>query len=55
MHWYKGNSQCILLPENTQQISSILSHCYKRKLAVVPQSGNTGLVCGSIPVFIFLR
>uniref|UniRef100_A0A1I8C0X6 D-2-hydroxyglutarate dehydrogenase, mitochondrial n=1 Tax=Meloidogyne hapla TaxID=6305 RepID=A0A1I8C0X6_MELHA len=50
MHWYKGNSSCVLLPENTQQISSILSHCYKRRIAVVPQSGNTGLVGGSIPM-----
>lgn len=27
-----------------------MAHCSRRKLAVVPQSGNTGLVGGSIPI-----
>ena len=29
----------------------ILDYCNERKLAVVPQGGNTGLVGGSVPVF----
>ena len=33
------------------QISQILSYCNSRKLAIVPQGGNTGLVGGSVPVF----
>lgn len=40
-----------MLPETEEQVSNILRHCFKQKLAVVPQSGNTGLVGGSIPVF----
>ncbi|KAL0480498.1 D-2-hydroxyglutarate dehydrogenase, mitochondrial [Acrasis kona] len=48
---YKGQSQLVLRPKNTQQISDILKHCNQRKLAVVPQAGNTGLVGGSVPVF----
>ena len=32
-------------------MSSILQYCNERRLAVVPQGGNTGLVGGSVPVF----
>ena len=33
------------------QVREVLQHCNSRRLAVVPQGGNTGLVGGSIPVF----
>ena len=29
----------------------MLAHCNERRLAVVPQGGNTGLVGGSVPAF----
>ena len=29
----------------------MLRHCHRRRLAVCPQGGNTGLVGGSTPVF----
>lgn len=48
---YKGSSKCVLFPTNIEQISQILHHCYSRNLAVVPQSGNTGLVGASVPVY----
>ena len=32
-------------------MSQILKYCNERRLAVVPQGGNTGLVGGSVPVF----
>lgn len=32
-------------------MSAVLSYCNARRLAVVPQGGNTGLVGGSVPVF----
>ncbi|KAE9549905.1 hypothetical protein FO519_006889 [Halicephalobus sp. NKZ332] len=51
MKWYKGTSRCVVLPESTEQVSEVLKHCYERRLAVVPQSGNTGLVGASVPVF----
>jgi D-lactate dehydrogenase (cytochrome) len=47
---YKGNSQVVLMPTTTEQISQILKHCNQRKLAIVPQGGNTGLVGGSVPL-----
>ncbi|KAJ0963156.1 hypothetical protein J5N97_028278 [Dioscorea zingiberensis] len=51
MHKYKGSSQLLLLPKDTEEVSKILHYCNSRKLAVVPQGGNTGLVGGSVPVF----
>ncbi|VDM47763.1 unnamed protein product [Toxocara canis] len=51
LHIYKGNSKYVLLPTSSEEVSAILRHCYARKLAVVPQSGNTGLVGGSVPVY----
>lgn len=50
MRKYKGRSSVLLLPRTTAQVSLILRHCNGRKLAVVPQGGNTGLVGGSVPV-----
>ncbi|XP_064382406.1 D-2-hydroxyglutarate dehydrogenase, mitochondrial-like [Halichondria panicea] len=47
----RGQSSVVLRPRTTDQISKILSHCNQRRLAVVPQGGNTGLVGGSNPVF----
>ncbi|KAG9451727.1 hypothetical protein H6P81_004631 [Aristolochia fimbriata] len=51
MQKYKGSSQLLLQPRNTEEVSQILKYCNSRKLAVVPQGGNTGLVGGSVPVF----
>ena len=41
----------MLKPKTTEEMSSILKYCNEKKLAVVPQGGNTGLVGGGIPVF----
>jgi len=51
MKKYRGQSQLVLLPTTTEQVSKCLSYCNDNKLAVVPQSGNSGLVGGSVPVF----
>lgn len=47
----RGASQVVLRPKSTEEVSAILKYCNERKLAVVPQGGNTGLVGGSVPVF----
>lgn len=51
MRKYKGSSQLVLQPRSTEEVSQILRYCNSRRLAVVPQGGNTGLVGGSVPVF----
>ena len=47
---YKGTSCCCLKPKTTQHVAAILQHCHARRLPVVPQGGNTGLVGGSVPI-----
>ncbi|PRP81410.1 hypothetical protein PROFUN_11031 [Planoprotostelium fungivorum] len=51
MKKYKGNGSLVLRPKTTEQVSEILKYANERKLAIVPQGGNTGLVGGSVPVF----
>jgi len=41
----------VLRPKTTTEVSQIMHYCNSRRLAVVPQGGNTGLVGGSVPVF----
>lgn len=50
MKKYEGKSKLALRPRSTQQVSQILKHCNERKLPIVPQGGNTGLVGGSVAV-----
>ncbi|EPX71652.1 D-lactate dehydrogenase [Schizosaccharomyces octosporus yFS286] len=50
-HKYRGKSRLVIKPKTTEQVSQILKYCNSRRLAVVPQGGNTGFVGGSIPVF----
>jgi len=50
MDWtkkYKGHSKLLLKPKTTEEVSAVLRHCNERRLAIVPQGGNTGLVGGS--------
>jgi len=50
MEKYQGAAQVALKPKNTEQVSAILRYCNDKRIAVVPQGGNTGLVGGSVPV-----
>lgn len=47
----RGQSNIVLKPKTTNEVSAILKYCNERNLAVCPQGGNTGLVGGSVPVF----
>lgn len=51
MRKYRGQTRLVLKPQTTEEVSKVLKYCNDRKLAVVPQGGNTGLVGGSVPVF----
>ncbi|KAG8903886.1 hypothetical protein FRB99_002622 [Tulasnella sp. 403] len=50
MNKYHGKSKCVLKPRTTQEVSAILKWCWERRIAVVPQGGNTGLVGGGVPL-----
>ncbi|KAJ2340718.1 D-lactate ferricytochrome c oxidoreductase, partial [Coemansia sp. RSA 2618] len=47
---YRGESQLVLRPKTTKEVSDILKYCNANRIAVVPQGGNTGLVGGSVAV-----
>jgi len=47
---FKGRSPLLLRPQTNEEVSQCLKHCNDRKLAVVPQAGNTNLVGGAVPV-----
>lgn len=51
MRKYKGHAKLVLRPKSTEEVSNILRYCNEKRLAVVPQGGNSGLVGGSVPVF----
>ena len=43
---YVGASAVVVLPRTTEEVSKVMRHCHARRIAVVPQGGNTGLVGG---------
>ncbi len=47
---YRGNASTVLKPKTTQQVSEIVKWCYEKRIGIVPQGGNTGLVGGSVPI-----
>lgn len=47
---WRGTSQLILRPANTTEVSAIIKICHETKTPIIPQSGNTGLVGGQIPM-----
>lgn len=45
---YHGQANTVLRPRTTQQVSDIVKFCASRRIGIVPQGGNTGLVGGSV-------
>lgn len=50
MNKYHGQSTTVLRPKTTQEVSEIVKWCNERRIGIVPQGGNTGLVGGGVPV-----
>ncbi|MEH6690176.1 MAG: FAD-binding oxidoreductase [Pseudorhizobium pelagicum] len=46
---YRGVSPMVLKPGSTQEVSAILKLATETRTAIVPQTGNTGLVGGQVP------
>ncbi len=44
-----GRALCVLRPTSTDDVSKIVSYCARNGVHIVPQSGNTGMVAGSVP------
>ncbi len=47
---YKQKPLIVVFPENTQEVSKILSYCNKNRIKVVPRGAGTGLSGGALPV-----
>jgi FAD/FMN-containing dehydrogenase len=47
---YQGMATTVLKPRTTQEVSEIVKWCWERRIGIVPQGGNTGLVGGSVPL-----
>lgn len=46
---FTGKALAVVFPVHTQQVADVIKLCKLHKVPVVPQSGNTGLVLGSVP------
>lgn len=49
-HWKAPNAVTVVQPSTVEQVSKVLQYCSAERIGVVPVSGNTGLVGGSVPV-----
>ena len=47
---YKQKPLIVVFPENTEEVSMILSYCNRKKIKVVPRGSGTGLSGGSLPL-----
>ena len=47
---YTGEALAVLRPASTEEVSRCVALCAEHGLAIVPQSGNTSLVGGSVPL-----
>jgi FAD/FMN-containing dehydrogenase len=45
---YEPKPLCIVLPQNTAEVSKILAYCNQNELAVTPSGGRTGLCAGAV-------
>ncbi|MGH6810554.1 MAG: FAD-binding oxidoreductase, partial [Ensifer adhaerens] len=45
----RGRASVVLRPATTAQTSATVAYCVRHGIALIPQSGNTGLVSGSTP------
>jgi len=47
---YKQKPLAVIFPENTKEVSNILSYCNRERIKVVPRGAGTGLSGGSLPL-----
>ncbi|MCC5860087.1 MAG: FAD-binding oxidoreductase [Ectothiorhodospiraceae bacterium] len=46
---YHGKAAAVVCPANTAEVATVMRICHEHGIAVVPQSGNTGLCGGAAP------
>jgi len=46
---FTGKASAVLRPGSVEQVAALVRACAERRVALVPQGGNTGLVLGGVP------
>ena len=49
MRRWSGRSTCVVRPADRGEVAAVVTACASRRVSIVPQGGNTGLVGGSVP------
>ena len=47
---YKQKPLAVVFPENTEEVSKILSYCNQERIKIVPRGAGTGLSGGALPL-----
>ncbi|OGS91429.1 MAG: hydroxyacid dehydrogenase [Gallionellales bacterium GWA2_60_18] len=47
---YTGSALAVVLPSDTRQVSEVVTLCAAKRIAIVPQAGNTSLCGASVPL-----
>ena len=47
---YKQKPMIVVFPENTKEVSKILTYCNQERIKVVPRGAGTGLSGGALPL-----
>src|SRR5690606_11648413 len=43
---YRGTTAAVVRPHDTEEVAAVVRECARRRVAIVPHGGNTGLVGG---------
>jgi FAD/FMN-containing dehydrogenase len=46
---YRGRTPAVVRPASTHEVSEVVRLCAARRVGIVPQGGNTGMVGGAVP------
>ena len=46
---YRGRAVAVVKPGSTAEVAAVVRYCAERRLAIVPQGGNTSLCGGATP------
>ena len=46
---FSNRAFCVSFPKNVSEASKLMRFCHSNRIKVIPQGGNTGLVCGTMP------
>jgi FAD/FMN-containing dehydrogenase len=46
---YKGKTPAVIRPATAEEVASVVRLCAERRIALVPQGGNTGMMGGAAP------